>query len=480
MSKVISAAAAGAILAGPAVIAFFSGGFYDTPRLVAGLVAAALLLGGALLAERPLPRYWPGRLALGGMAGLTLWSALSVGWAPIGGPAIDDVQRLVLYLLGLAAAAAWLRPVPAARAVEPALALGALCVVGYGLSERMLPGLLEFEASRAADGRLEQPLTYWNGMGAIAVVGIVLCVRLAGSAERTRWLRAAAAAGVPTLAAGLYLTFSRGGLAALAVGILALLALAPERPQVRAAGVSAVAGACALLLATALPEVRTVAGGDGQGAALLAGLLALAVGAGVFQGLLARNEDREKPRPLARRRRWVAIAGAGLAAAVVGGTLLAGGFGGEAQRDRAAQAGPERLRSLGSNRYDYWEVALASLADAPLRGVGTAGFRAEWQRDRELPEVVRDAHSLYLETAAELGIVGLLLLGAVLLGVGASARRALRRDPAAAAGATATLAAWALHAGLDWDWELPGVTLPALALAGLLLASGDRPEDLRA
>lgn len=207
MSKVISAAAAGAILAGPAVIAFFSGGFYDTPRLVAGLVAAALLLGGALLAERPLPRYWPGRLALGGMAGLTLWSALSVGWAPIGGPAIDDVQRLVLYLLGLAAAAAWLRPVPAARAVEPALALGALCVVGYGLSERMLPGLLEFEASRAADGRLEQPLTYWNGMGAIAVVGIVLCVRLAGSAERTRWLRAAAAAGVPTLTAGLYLTF---------------------------------------------------------------------------------------------------------------------------------------------------------------------------------------------------------------------------------------------------------------------------------
>jgi hypothetical protein len=38
----------------------------------------------------------------------------------------------------------------------------------------------------------------------------------------------------------------------------------------------------------------------------------------------------------------------------------------------------------------------------------------------------------------------------------------------------AALVVWALHASIDWDWELPAVTLPALAAAGLLLATSER------
>ena len=62
--------------------------------------------------------------------------------------------------------------------------------------------------------------------------------------------------------------------------------------------------------------------------------------------------------------------------------------------------------------------------------------------------------------------------------MGFAARRAVRRDAAAAAGAIAVCTTWALHASIDWDWQMPAVTLPALVLAGGLvaLARGARDE----
>ena len=67
---------------------------------------------------------------------------------------------------------------------------------------------------------------------------------------------------------------------------------------------------------------------------------------------------------------------------------------------------------MQSNRYAYWKVALRTFADHPLIGVGSGGFQAEWLRERPFREPVRDAHSLYLETLAELGLVGFALLRA--------------------------------------------------------------------
>src|SRR5947208_2833494 len=83
-------------------------------------------------------------------------------WAPLYAPATQAVQRDLLYLGVLLAAAALLRTPAARRAAEPALAAGTVVVIGYALSERLLPGVIQFAHSGAALGRLEQPLTYWN------------------------------------------------------------------------------------------------------------------------------------------------------------------------------------------------------------------------------------------------------------------------------------------------------------------------------
>ena len=99
-----------------------------------------------------------------------------------------------------------------------------------------------------------------------------------------------------------------------------------------------------------------------------------------------------------------------------------------------------------------------------------------WLRHRTVREGVRDAHSLELETAAELGLPGLLLLGALLGGVGWAAAVALRRHGAAVAGPSAALAAWTAHSAIDWDWELPALTLVALLLAGAVIAAAEATD----
>jgi len=107
---------------------------------------------------------------------------------------------------------------------------------------------------------------------------------------------------------------------------------------------------------------------------------------------------------------------------------------------------------------------------ATLRGLGPGGFGPVWLRERPYPEAVKDAHSLPLETLTELGLVGLALLLTLVGAVAVASRDALRADAALAAGPTAVVATWFVHAAIDWDWEMPALTLIAVACAGLLLS----------
>ena len=224
-----------ALLAGPTALAFFSGGYFDGPRAWAGLLAWALVAIAVFAAPRPAMTTgsW---LALGGLAALGVWTLLSITWAPVAGSAYHAGQITILYTGVLLAGMLLLQSRRAQLLVEPALAAGALIVIGYGISERLLPGVLHFARSVSAEGRLEQPLTYWNAMGELAALGFVLATRVAGAPDRAPGVRLAATAAAAPLTMGLYLSFSRGALFACVAGLIALVVLAPERGAAARAG----------------------------------------------------------------------------------------------------------------------------------------------------------------------------------------------------------------------------------------------------
>jgi O-antigen ligase len=141
-----------------------------------------------------------------------------------------------------------------------------------------------------------------------------------------------------------------------------------------------------------------------------------------------------------------------------------------------------RFTTLSSDRYDYWRVALNAFVRQPFRGVGAGGWAVDWLRYRREQSYAVDAHSLPLQTLAELGVVGLLLLVATLAGVIEAARRALLRARDLAAGPVAALVVYLAHSPLDWDWQLPALTLVAVLLAGALLglASDGAPSPRNA
>jgi O-Antigen ligase len=444
------------LLLGPGVLACFAGGYFDQPRLVSAIVAWAALAAVAVVAPTPLPAGGSARVGLAGLAALTAWTGLSLLWAPLGGPAADDLQRLLLYVAALAVGIYALADPRVRPWAEPLLLAAVLGAILYGLSERL--ALTTFTPVLSAGDRLAHPLTYWNATGAFAALGLVLAAGLAGEPERPRRLRMAAAAAAAPLGLAVYLTFSRGALGALAAGLMLLLALRPTAAQLRAAAICVAAAVLAAAASEALPSVqRTRDHSAAQGAAMAAVLTALmAVGA-----LAARSEAG--PRTLPRLR--TAALGV-LALAVVGSVVAVARVERSSGADTPA-ASAARLPSLQSNRYAYWRVALKTFAADPLHGIGSGSFRVAWLQRRRFAEPVRDAHSLELETAAELGIVGLACLAAFLGGIAAGAVRA---GPAAAT-ATAALAVWAFHSAIDWDWELPGFSLVALALAALLLSA---------
>jgi O-antigen ligase len=423
----------------------------------------------------PLPRDRAGQLTLAGLVLLTAWSALSGTWAPLKGPAIDSVQRLVLYTGTLLVAIGALRIPRILRAVEPALSAGIVIVVGYGLAGRLLPSMLELDRSRGAGGRLEQPITYWNAEGALAAMGLVLCARLAGDRSRPGWMRVAAAAAGAPLGAGVYLSYSRGAIAVAVLGLIVLVAAAPSRAQVRAAALALAAALVAAAVSAAFPAVASLDGPVDHrardGAIALVLLAAVAVGAGfaTARGLAA---------PAVAAPRWTRRLGplsAGLFAAAAIGLVIAGLSERPGDAQLSAGANARRLTTTTSYRYEYWRVALRAFRREPLTGLGVGGFRVAWLKERPVAERVRDTHSLELEFAAELGLPGLLAFLLLVGGVGAAARTAVQRQPELAAGAAATTLAWFVHASIDWDWQLPAVTLPAVTLAGVLLSVAERP-----
>jgi len=164
------------------------------------------------------------------------------------------------------------------------------------------------------------------------------------------------------------------------------------------------------------------------------------------------------------------VAFASAVVAVAAGVLLAQPLAARFAAPAPDEGDARRLLDVtGHGRAELWRVAADAWRDAPLLGQGAGTYARSVisaTGDLSLPA---NAHSLYLETLAELGVVGLALLLAF---VALTLARA-RAGPAAAA----VFVAWAIHAAVDWDWQLPAATLPAVLAAGTLTRTG-RPLGL--
>jgi O-antigen ligase len=121
------------------------------------------------------------------------------------------------------------------------------------------------------------------------------------------------------------------------------------------------------------------------------------------------------------------------------------------------------------DRPEYWRVAVEDAAQHPALGSGAGSFDNFWFQHRTIPANVHDAHNLYLEVLAELGLVGFLLLCLVLVPPLVAARRARNQELVAVA--AAGYISFLVHTALDWDWEMPVTTLAGLALGASLLVA---------
>ncbi len=198
----------------------------------------------------------------------------------------------------------------------------------------------------------------------------------------------------------------------------------------------------------------------------------LAAAAASARGIAAERSGSARLGTLPGARRLPAVAVTAAALCVAG--LIAGGLAENDGRSESAASTPSRFASVSSVRYEYWRVGAEEFLREPLQGAGAGGFRVVWRQERRVPNAVTEVHSLPLEMAAELGLPGLLLFLLFAGGIAAAAGRALRQGAPLAPGAYAVCVAWLLHAAIDWDWQVPAVTLPALVLAGGLLAASEQ------
>ncbi len=129
--------------------------------------------------------------------------------------------------------------------------------------------------------------------------------------------------------------------------------------------------------------------------------------------------------------------------------------------------------NVGTNRGDFWRVAWDQGKDNPLAGGGAGSFGAAYLMHRDSLETPRDPHSVEMLMLSELGLVGLLLFGAFVVGAavgGVRSRRSGLRAAALVAGGLGGATMWLAHSSYDWFWNYPAITAPAIFLLGAVVA----------
>jgi hypothetical protein len=482
----------GVAICGPAAItaylSFRSGGFFaGAPAIVAVILGVALMLR-LVLAENPFEGFSPALICASvGLGCFAIWTLVSALWSHAPAQALIEFDRALMYWLALVffGSFGWTRQrfVWALRI----LAATMLAVAIAGLVTRILPGIHSIPAT-IENNRLSYPLTYWNALGLFVSVAILLCAGLATRSEEEPVPQGLAAAAIPILAVTLYYSFSRGAIGVLILGTVAFVLLAARRDLIPAGLAVLPPTVVAVLLALGTHVLSTDhfadPAGVSEGKTLAWELLGLAVAAGLLRFAL-RPLDRRlaaiEITPTFRKRAWITFVSVAAVVVVVGGVAvdaphkISHGF--EKFTETKPPSDPEelqdRLTNLNSNgRLQQWELALEVFDRHPLDGSGAGTFARIWAHEGSADYKVVNAHSLYMEMLAELGLPGLLFLLVAIVAVFVGLASRIRGpDRVLYSALFAASLAWAAHAGVDWDWEMPATGFFFFALGGLAIAA---------
>jgi O-Antigen ligase len=471
-------------------LALKGGGYDAIVRSEVGIAVWWLVLLGAVVGILPVAGIrTAGWVALGLLAAFAGWTALGITWSESAERSVGELARVLTYL-GVLAFALLVQGRDGLRRTVNALALAIGLVALLALLSRLHPAwfpdsdTLQFLPEQA--GRLNYPLNYWNGLAALIGMGIPLVLVVAATSRRLL-TQALATAALPAVALAAFLTYSRGGAAAIVAGLVVFIAIYPRRLELLpTVSLSAIGGALLIAAATqrdALEDGPVGAAAHSQGDEMLAMVVVVCAGVALMRvavGLAVRHGIGPRlGRPSARQTGWavLGVVAAALVVAVAVGmpSELSDRWDEFKQPDTPAGSAERFESSSGSGRYQWWGTALDAFREEPATGIGPGTYEFFWAREGTIPGFVRDAHSLYLETLGELGPLGLLLIAGLVLGVvGAGIALATRADPgrrAVLAGATAACTVFAVAAAVDWVWELAVLPVVFVLLAGAILNS---------
>jgi hypothetical protein len=488
-----------------AVFAHGAVGLPEEPRLQIGIAfvgvgaAIGLLLTRTLALRAPV-EVWIG---VGLLAGFAVWCGVTLLWSVAPDRTWAHINRAVAYTLVIVLAIALASSLP--RAIERfayAWLLVALATAFYALAGKIMPGVellgMDFNHTAVAS-RLRAPLEYWNALGLIMVLAIPIALRIATDASRRDTTRLFGITALFVLLVTLGMTYSRGGVLAFFVAIVVLTLLGGQRLRGLAViGLTLVASIPVLGLSFSRPALKgihvpldeRIPDGVLLGLVAAGSILFLLIAAWGLLRLEERTEWNDERTQLVWR--GLAATAAILALLLVGAIASYEGGPGEWGRDawhkftetsKDKVSDPARLTSSNSgNRWVWWKEAAGAWSDKPIQGWGAGSFPVTHRmyRDVELP--VQQPHNMPLQFLAETGIVGTLLVsGAIgfLLIVALARIRGLTagRERDLAVALFAGVVAWLVHGLVDWDWDIPGVTVPALLFLGLLAATPWRPRS---
>ncbi len=481
---------------------------------VAAAVAIVLTPAARSLLEGPKYGLWPVALLIA----FTALSGLSVVWSVQPDVSWQDAGRLLAYSGVFGAAVALVRLGPDRwPAILGGLTLAATIVCSYALATKVFPGRL---APAVTYARLEEPYGYWNAIGLTAAMGVIGCLWLGARRSGHALLSALAYPAMGVMGVTLMLAYSRGALAAVAIGVVLWLCIVPLRLRGAAVLIVGGLGATAVvgwdfsrhaLTTDNIPLAQRATAGHQLGVLLLVMVLLLTL-VGVAIGFLCSR------RPLSRatRTRAGAIMLALIALALVGfaGALAHShrGFTGSITHTvdtltnpnaKVPPNSPGRLTAVASVRARYWKQALEVFDAHPALGVGAAGYETASLRYRTVLLEVKHAHGFVVQTLADLGAIGLALALALLFAWMAAAGRATHpfnrrwtswrawleiragthpgwrraRQPytperIGMLSMLCLVVVFGVHSLVDWTWYVPGDAFVALLCAGWLAGRG--------